>query len=189
MTNRHIKANNVSGALRVGLTLATAPLSRLWYNSAGARADEVSGVLPGDELVANPIRFGPEDKKMPGQVVAAIEPDRALGVEREGPGPRERARSSRCPGRHHRHWRSPRGPCTQARAGPPFGGTPCLSGPAEMLGEEVDLFLYGLIEMLALVDVEVIDRCVNDRRLGTEQACGLLDRLGRRAHVLVAELK
>jgi hypothetical protein len=39
------------GALQVGATLVTSPLSRRWYNRWGATAAEVQQTLPGDELV------------------------------------------------------------------------------------------------------------------------------------------
>jgi hypothetical protein len=137
MPDSGFTANDVLGAIRVGLALATAPLARLWYNRAGATAEEVVRPLPGDELVTDPrigytraitidapttdvwpwlaqigqgrgglysydglenlvgcelhsvdrilaehqvlevgdpVRFGPPEKKMPGQVVAAVEP-------------------------------------------------------------------------------------------------------------------
>ncbi|HZU86095.1 MAG TPA: hypothetical protein VFF78_01350 [Anaerolineaceae bacterium] len=129
------------GALQVGVTLITSPLSRLWYNRWGATNEECSRTLPGDELVPNPkllythaitmhasaaqvwpwlvqigqgrgglysydglenligcdihsadrivpefqnlkvgdhVLFGPAEKKFPGQVVAQIEPEKAL---------------------------------------------------------------------------------------------------------------
>jgi hypothetical protein len=138
---RTFGSNSLLGALRVAAALLTAPLSRLWFNAAGATDDEVKRSLPGDDLVADPklgytraitidappesvwpwlaqigqgrgglysydalenlvgcdlhsadqilpehqhlevgdkIRFGPEDKQMPGQVVAAVDPGRAL---------------------------------------------------------------------------------------------------------------
>ena len=141
MSETKFPANSFLGALQVGMALATAPLSRLWYNRSGATADEVRRALPGDDLVPEPkigytraitidrpprdvwpwlaqigqgrgglysydglenlvgcdihsvdkiipefqelevgdkVRFGPEDKKMPGQVVAAIDPGRSL---------------------------------------------------------------------------------------------------------------
>lgn len=47
-------ANSVLGAVRVGLVLATAPLARLWYNTAGAQPEEVGRTMPGDDLVTDP---------------------------------------------------------------------------------------------------------------------------------------
>ena len=135
------RANDFAGALRVAFFLSSAPLTRLWFNAAGATREEVARALPGDDLVpepklgytraitieappeavwpwlvqigqgrgglysydglenlvgcdlhsadrilpehqhlevGDPIRFGPEDKQMPGQVVAAIDPGRSL---------------------------------------------------------------------------------------------------------------
>ena len=51
---RTYKANSFLGAIRVALALVTAPLSRLWYNTAGATADEVDRPMPGDDLVTEP---------------------------------------------------------------------------------------------------------------------------------------
>lgn len=46
--------NSFIGAVQVGLTLITSPLSRRWYNRWGATADEQRMALPGDELVPQP---------------------------------------------------------------------------------------------------------------------------------------
>lgn len=46
--------NSFIGAVQVGLTLITSPLSRRWYNRWGATADEQRMALPGDKLVPQP---------------------------------------------------------------------------------------------------------------------------------------
>ena len=141
MSATRFRANSIIGAVRLVLALVTAPLSRLWYNTAGATTEEVRRALPGDELVpaprigytraihidvppdqvwpwlvqigqgrgglysydglenllgcdmhstdrilpehqhiqiGDPVRFGPEEKQMPGQIVQAFDPGRSL---------------------------------------------------------------------------------------------------------------
>ena len=45
----------VIGALAIGLTILTSPVLRPWYSKWGATEAEVSGSLPGDEVVAKPV--------------------------------------------------------------------------------------------------------------------------------------
>jgi hypothetical protein len=46
---------NLSGAFLVGGTLLASPLLRGWYNRWGATPTEIDQVLPGDELVPDPL--------------------------------------------------------------------------------------------------------------------------------------
>ncbi len=152
MPSQKYAVNNFLGALQVGLTLVTAPLSRLWYNRWGATDEECRRTLPGDELspnpklvythaitiqaspaqvwawlvqigqgrgglysydglenligcqihsadrilpefqqiqVGDPVLFGPAEKHFPGQIVAQIEPEKALVMYAMDPVKRE----------------------------------------------------------------------------------------------------
>jgi len=44
------------GAVAIGASILTSPLSRPWYSKWGATESEVNATLPGDDLVPNPVR-------------------------------------------------------------------------------------------------------------------------------------